>query len=101
MINFMSNLKVWVSQFRVQESESIEGPRHIRVYFLLTLQRIADVCSEGCQSAVGQVVRDVPMTATAILDAHVAQHGIEVIHLHVKRLGHLCSRQRVLSWFVQ
>ena len=27
-----------------------------------TLQRIADVCSEGCQSAVGQVVRDVPMS---------------------------------------
>ena len=101
MINFMSNLKVRVSQFRVQESQTSHCPRHIRVYFLLTLQRIADVGSQGCQSAVGQVVRDVPMPATAILDAHVAQHGIEVIHLHVKRLGHLRRRQCVLSFLVQ
>ena len=101
MINFMSNLKVWVSQFRVEESQTSHGPRHICVYFLLTLQRITDVCTQAHQVAPNEVVRDVPASVAAVLDAQVAHHAVEVIDRHVERLGHLCRRQRVLGLLVQ
>ena len=38
---------------------------------------------------------------TALLDAHVAKHGIEVKDRHVKGLRHLRRRQRVLGILVE
>ena len=56
--------------------------------------------AETNQVAVGQIVRDVPVTVTTVLDAHVAQDAVKVPHRHVECLGHLRSRQRVLRAFV-
>ena len=86
MINFMSNLKVWVSQFRVEESQTSHRPRHIHLHLLLTLQRVRDVRTEANQVAVGQIVADVPVTVTTVLDAHVAQDAVKVPHRHVECL---------------
>ena len=57
--------------------------------------------AQANQVAVGQIVADVPMTALAILDAHIAEYRVEVGHRHVKRLGHLRSGERVLGLLVQ
>ena len=71
------------------------------MYLLLTLQRVRHVSTIAHQVAPCEVVRDVPASVATVLDAHVAEHVVEVEDRHVERLGHLRSRQRVLSRLVQ
>ena len=103
LINLLGNfcLEIRVSQFCVQESQAGHRPRHVDLDLLLAFQRIADVCPQSYIVTVGQIVADVPSAVAAVLDAHVAQHGVEVKDCHVERLRHLRRRQRVLCILVQ
>ena len=56
--------------------------------------------AQAHEIAVGQIVRDVPVAASAVLNTHVAQYGVEIEDRHVKRLGHLRGGQGILSRFV-
>ena len=91
------SLKIWVTKFRVQESQAFKRPRHVVVYLLLTFQRVAHMGTFSSVASALQIVAQVPATMPTILYAHVAQHGVEVECCHVERLGHLRGSQSVLG----
>ena len=59
------------------------------------------MCAHRRQSPALQFVDEVPPSVAPVLDAHVAQHHVEVVDRHVERLGHLCRRERVLRLLVE
>ena len=77
------------------------GPRHVGLYFLLTLQTIADVGADGGVAATFKIVAQIPSPTATILYTHVAQHGIEIESGHVESLSHLSGGKSILGWFVK
>ena len=67
----------------------------------LTLQRIRNIGTQAHEVASLQLLADVPASMVAVLDAHIAEDGVEVAGGHVKRLGYLRSSERVLGLLVQ
>ncbi len=97
----MFNLKIWITKFRIKESQAVHGPRHVDLNLLFAFKRVAYMRALGSKASALQIVAQVPAAVATVLYAHVAQNGVEVERGHVKCLSHLSSRECILGRLVQ